>query len=61
MSVMTDAVKVEPVEYLPPRVLKGVMPDGTEVAVYLWDAESGEIIFRDDEGRWSPGVEVKKP
>lgn len=58
---LIEPVKVEPVEYIPPRVLKGTLPDGREVLVTLWDAESGEVAFREPGGTWGPAVEVIKP
>lgn len=61
MSLMTEPVRVEPVEYIPPRVLKGTLSDGTPVLVTLWDAESGEVAFADSTGRWGPPTEVTKP
>lgn len=61
MSVMIEPVRVQPVEYIPPRVLKGTLPDGREVLVTLWDSESGEVAFREPGDTWGRPTEVTKP
>lgn len=48
-------------EYLPPRVLKGAMPDGSQVVVTLWDSHTGEVSFRtDDHAPLGDPIEVTK-